>query len=329
LFEVSDVHGLPALVSVLAGHSTIARAGRGAASVEYFWGIDVVSVRYYTDPVCPWSWGMEPSIRKLIVEFGDGLDWTFVMGGLARDLSKAATDRAGTSLEQVYGRQIREWLVAADRTGMPIDPLLWVESPIATSFPACMAVKAAAHQAADGGQAYLRRLREGLICERRKLDHVEALVEEARTVGLDVERFRIDLRSHGTTEALGADLEDTSRVGEAGRTPIDERQLSRTSAGAPLPALAFSGGGEERWVIGFAPYETVRDAALVAGAEQKRSEPLSVEEALRLFGRLAGREIEAICGLPLPRAGAELFRLAEQWKAKPIWRMTGYMWEPA
>ena len=53
-----------------------------------------------------------------------------------------------------------------------------------------MAVKAAAEQADDGGYRYLRRLREGLMCERRKLDHAEALVEEAARPGLDVERFR-------------------------------------------------------------------------------------------------------------------------------------------
>jgi putative protein-disulfide isomerase len=288
----------------------------------------MVSVRYYTDPLCPWSWGIEPSVRKLMVEFGGALGWTFVMGGLARDLSKTEIDRAEAGLEQVYGRLIREWLVAADRTGMPLDPLLWVESPITTSYPACMAVKAATDQAEDGGYGYLRRLREGLICERRKLDHVEALVEEARKAGLEVERFRIDLRSHGTTEAFGADLEDPARHGDAEATP-DERYLSRTSSGAPIPALAFSGDGGERWVIGFQPYEAFRDAALAAGAEPQRTTPLTVEEALSRFGRVAGTEVEVLCELPPPRAGAELFRLAEQWKARSTWRMTGYMWELA
>jgi protein-disulfide isomerase-like protein with CxxC motif len=288
----------------------------------------MVSVRYYTDPVCPWSWGIEPSVRKLMVEFGDALGWTFVMGGLARDLSKEGIDRAEGGLEQVYGRLIREWLIAADRTGMPFDPLLWVESPITTSYPACMAVKAATDQATDNGYRYLRRLREGLICERRKLDHVEALVEEGRKAGLDVGRFRIDLRSHGTTEAFGSDLEDPARLGDAGAQP-DERFLSRTSSGAPIPALAFSGEGGRRWVIGFQPYEAFRDAALAAGAEPQRATPMTVEEALARFDRVSGREVEALCELPPPRVGAELFRLAEQWKARPVWRMTGYMWEAA
>jgi predicted DsbA family dithiol-disulfide isomerase len=287
----------------------------------------MVSVRYYTDPVCPWSWGIEPSIRKLMVEFADALGWTFVMSGLARDLSRDGTDRAGADLDQVYGRQVREWLIAADRTGMPFDPLLWVESPITTSYPACMAVKAAGDQARDGGYRYLRGLREGLICERRKLDHSEALVEAARKVGLDVERFRIDLRSHGTTEAFASDLEDPALVAAAAGPEADRGEVSRTSAGLPIPALAFSGAGGERWLFGFHPYEAFRAAALAAGAEPQRTSPLTVEEALGSFDRLAAKEVELLCDLPPPRAAAELFRLAEQWKARAEWRMTGYIWE--
>jgi protein-disulfide isomerase-like protein with CxxC motif len=45
----------------------------------------VVPVHYFTDPACPISWGNEPIVRKLAVEFGGSLDWKLVMGGLGRD----------------------------------------------------------------------------------------------------------------------------------------------------------------------------------------------------------------------------------------------------
>src|SRR4051812_49440573 len=47
-----------------------------------------VKVRFFTDPVCPWSWAAEPAVRRLMVEFGDSLSWTYVMGGFARDFAK-------------------------------------------------------------------------------------------------------------------------------------------------------------------------------------------------------------------------------------------------
>jgi Thioredoxin len=184
-----------------------------------------------------------------------------------------------------------------------------------------------------GPYRYLRRLREGLICERRKLDQVEALVAEGRAVGLDVERLRIDLRSHGTTEAFAEDLERTKALAaaaiEEGFVATGASRASRGADGAPLPSITFRGeGGDEHTVHGFHPYPAYRDRAVAAGARPGGQVP-SVEELVSRFGRVTTGEVEAVCELPGPRAGAELFRLAEQWRLRPLWRMTGYLWEPA
>ena len=46
-------------------------------------------ISYFTDPSCAWSWNTEPKLRRLMVEFGESLSWTYVMGGLARDYTTA------------------------------------------------------------------------------------------------------------------------------------------------------------------------------------------------------------------------------------------------
>ena len=51
--------------------------------------------------------------------------------------------------------------------------------------------------------------------------------------------------------------------------------------------------------------------------------------ALGAFGRMAGVEVEAVCDLPGPRAHAELWRLAAEWRVKPVRVLTGMLWEPA
>ena len=176
-----------------------------------------------------------------------------------------------------------------------------------------MAVKAAQELAADGGYVYLRRLREAILCERRKLDGTEALVEEARAVGLDVERFRLSLRSHAIVEAFGADLEATEALGAEAGDP--EGRSSEGRGGTPLPTAVFEGAGARRLVSGAAPYEAYRDAALACGAEPGEAR-LRVDQALARFGRLTTREVEVLCELPGPRAGAELWGLAEAWKVR-------------
>jgi putative protein-disulfide isomerase len=274
---------------------------------------------YYTDPACPWSWALEPTVRKLMVEFGGGLDWTFVMGGLGRSLAREPAARAGL---------IEHWLRVSEETQAPLDPLLWVDGPIESTYPACMAVKAAAELADDHGYRYLRRLRESLMCERRKLDQIEALVEESRPAGLDVEQFRLNLRSHAITEAFGADLERTEALGRR-YEPLPPR-ASRGAGGGALPTLVFKGDdGKERDVAGYQPYEPFRTAALETGATPTGAGPLGVEEALARFGRVTTSEVELLCELPGPRAPAELFRLAEQWKLRPQRRLTGYLWVTA
>lgn len=261
-----------------------------------------VNVRYYTDPGCIWSWSAEPAVRRLMTEFGDGLSLTFVMGGLWRETG------------DVRG-YVEEWTQAAAQTGMPNDPGLWLDSPICSSYPGCMAVTAAAEQAGDGGCRYLRALREGLVCLRRKLDTTEALVEEARGAGLDVERFRIDLASNAIVEGFAAQLEET----RAAPAPEGCERI-------PFPTLRF---GDDGWVVGPQPYGAYQAAARAAGAAPAGSEPPSVLDALKRFGRMAAPEVEAVCDLPAPHAHAELWGLVADWKAKPLPVLGTYLFEAA
>jgi predicted DsbA family dithiol-disulfide isomerase len=262
-----------------------------------------VRVHYFTDPACSASWAAEPLVRKLMVEFGSDLSFHPVMGGLARDYEKGH--------DKDYGALLLLWLDRAADTAMPIDARLWAENPIGSTYPACMAVKAAAEQGHEAELRCLRTLREGLLCFRRKLDTTEALVEEARRAGLDVARFRIGLGSHAIVEAFGADLDRTRAM------PGD---------GVELPTARF---GDEGWVSGLQPYEAWREAALAAGAEPSGEPVPDPQGALRRFGRMAALEVAAVCDLPGPRAEAELWRLAAEWKVKATRVLTGHLFELA
>jgi 2-hydroxychromene-2-carboxylate isomerase len=231
-----------------------------------------------------------------MMEFGDDLSITYVMGGLARELAPPHETR------------ILEWLGHSDRSGMPVDPRLWSEGPIRSTYPACMAVKAAAEQGLEEAARYLRALREGLMCFRRKLDAPEALVEEARSVGLDAARFRLDLASNAIVEAFASDLERT-RALDPGRFTLP----------------CFEVGSE--LLFGPQSHERLREAALAAGAPTPAGRAPEALAALGRFGRMAGVEVEAVCDLPGPRANAELWRLAADWRVKPVRVLTGMLWE--
>jgi putative protein-disulfide isomerase len=263
-----------------------------------------VQATLFTDPACPWSWASEPALRRLEVELGDTVGVRFVMAGLAREI----TDPVAWA---------RDWLDAAAASAMPVDARLWLQAPPRSTYPASLAVKAAAEQGLDG--AYLRRAREGFAYERRALDRPEALVDLARTVpGLNVERFRIDLASNAIVEAFGADLDQARAAGG------DDSAL-------PLPTLRVTGPAGEHWVRGAAEVEAWVAAALAAGATPpmegaSRLDPLG---ALRRYGRLGTPEVAAVCALPGPTAPAELWRLAAAWQVRVHRQAAGEVWEPA
>jgi protein-disulfide isomerase-like protein with CxxC motif len=278
-----------------------------------------VRVTYITDPACAASWGVEPMVRRLMAEFGDQLRFRFVMGGLAREWGPGD-----------HPDMIVTWLDWADRSRMPFDPLIWRDAPLRSSYPASMAMKAAADQSPeDGGYAYLRALREGIFCFRRKLDTTDALVELAGQVGLDVKRFRLDLASSTAVESFGADLDiardvpDEARAGGAVVTTAGTERV-------PFPSIVFTGvEGAHHGVYGPAEYADYRAAAEAAGAVPIAGGKLDAVDALRRFGRMATREVEEVCGLRGPRAEGELWQLALDFEVKPTRVLTGWLWELA
>ena len=266
-----------------------------------------VHASYYTDPACPFSWAAEPAVRRLMVEFGDSISWRYIMAGM-REI--------GPPLDVVS-----HWLDAAGRSGMPVDPRLWLDGP-STSYPACLAVKAAAEQGDPG--PYLRRLREGFALRRQRQDHLDAFVEVARGIeGLDAERFRIDAASHAIVEAFGADL-------ERARGDVPQDQIAEGDTRVRLPTFEFRGeDGAVHGVYGPSGADELRAAAVAAGAEPSGPWPLTISAALKRFGSLATPEVAELCDLPGPRAPAELWRLAQEWRLAPEHSLTGPLWHAA
>lgn len=289
-----------------------------------------VQVRYYTDPACSWSWGGEPKLRRLMWEFGDELSFRWVMGGLARSYGDEYRDTASRidGRGSCFDGMMANWLDVAAETGMPFDPRGWRHDPLSSTYPACIAVEAASEQGPDLAYRYLRRLREGLMAEGRKLDHVEALVGEAGPAGLDVERFRIDVVSNAMTEAFAADLDEVRSVPDEARE-ADAVSETEGHERVSFPSVVFvSEDGERHAVWGSAEYEEYRAAALAAGAQVARAELPGVIEAVEHFGRAATKEVEVVTGKPAPVVRAELWDAARDWRLKAVPVLGGEFWEP-
>jgi protein-disulfide isomerase-like protein with CxxC motif len=264
-------------------------------------------------------------------QFGGELRFVWVMGGLARSYGADYRDDEGRigSGPGCFADLMAHWLDVSAETGMPCDPRIWTQNPISSTYPACMAVKAAAEQGADAGYRYLRRLREGLMVERRKLDHADSLVGEAGPAGLDVERFRIDLSSNAITELFAADLDEVRDVPDEARAAGKVRHTEGKDRLAFPSAIFIGEDGERHGVWGWQPYDAYRDAAVAAGAVPANQGPLAPLDAVERFGSVTGKEAEVLADRPVPVVEAELWTLATEWQLRPVATLTGTLWERA
>jgi predicted DsbA family dithiol-disulfide isomerase len=279
-----------------------------------------VQLRFYTDPACLWSWAAEPALRRLMWEFEGELEFAWVMGGLARSYESA-------NLLDV----ISPWLEDADAGGMPCDPRLWTKSPLDSTYPACRAAKAASEQGAEAAYRYLRTLREGIMCELRKLDNPEALIDAADRAGIDRQRFEADQRSDASADAFDVDLEEVRDPPQEAR---DADAIHRSSKGRErisFPSALFVGDGARHGVWGSDSVDAAKmhAVALELGVRPVNEGPLEPFDAIDRFGTCATRELEILSGKPLPALETELWEAARDGKLKPVRALIGTLWEPA
>ncbi|MCB0876133.1 MAG: DsbA family protein [Solirubrobacterales bacterium] len=278
-----------------------------------------VEVRAVTDPACAWSWASEPKLRRLMWEFGDRLDWRWVMGGMVREVGPGQRARYG-----------RVWPNVAVESGMPFDPRLWAEGGIESSYPPCQAVVAASEQGARAGELMLRRIREGLMFGRRRLDRISELIALARELegeGIDPARFEVDLRSDEVLEDFADGLEEARRIPEQAIAE-DATGCTGPIERVTFPSLTFVGAdGTRRGVYGWQPYELYAEAAAAAGAGDPGPPAPDALAVIDRFGPAATREVEEVTRRPRPEVEAELWRLACEGVLEPVTAMTGNLWK--
>lgn len=248
-----------------------------------------VVVEYYTDPLCSWSWAFEAQWRRLRYECAGRLGWRYRMGGLIADWQSYEDPLNDISSPAQMGPQ---WFQVREISGMPLDDRIWQVDPPASSYPACLAVKAAERQGQAVAESYLRRLREAVMIERRNIAHRDILLtvaqetthESAKRSRLDLDRFCQDLGAPETAEAFRQDLRDAAYYG-IGRFPT---------------LILHRLDGRGLVLVGYRPYEALCTALehLVPGLSRRPTMPpqeLAVAY-VRHWRRVTVRELAEVLG---------------------------------
>lgn len=209
-----------------------------------------VEITYYTDPLCSWSWAFEPQWRRLRAECGAQVSYRYVMGGLIRDWSSFSDPLNSVERPVQMGPL---WIQTRVISGMPLNERIWVEDAPNSSYPACVAVKAATLLDQDLAERYLRRLREAVMLERCNIGNRAHLLAAAAEViddsgKLDAFTSALD---HDAVEAFRDDLK-VVRYHGVGRFPaLVLRRAGSSASGSATSSIIL---------VGYRPYEVLIEA---------------------------------------------------------------------
>lgn len=175
---------------------------------------DGIELIYYTDPLCCWSWAMEPQWQRFQQNLGPSLTVTYKMGGLLPSWSNYNDSVHSIRKPSQMGP---EWLHAKHVSGADIDDRIWITDPPASSFPACIAVKSAGVQDAKFEGLYLHLAWQAVMQNGRNISRTDTLLELARELAkthpsFDLAAFRSDLLTRGL-DAFKSDWQQAKFLG--------------------------------------------------------------------------------------------------------------------
>ncbi|PVY43706.1 DsbA family protein [Pontibacter virosus] len=242
-----------------------------------------VEIEYYTDPLCCWSWSLEPQWRRLRFEYSGKVKWRYRMGGLI------ANWESFNDPMNVVNRPLQMgplWMEAKYVSGMPIRDKIWYENPPASSFPACIAVKAAGLQSPVASEAYLRKVREAVMLQGQNIGGRDVLRQVGRSLAEaqpDVFNAEVFERDLGGEEARKAFEEDLRQVRLHGITRF------------PTLTIRREGGDHGVLLIGYRPYVALRTALYQVAPELEPVQHTTDEsEYRRYWGSITERELEEV-----------------------------------
>lgn len=207
---------------------------------------DRVVVTYYTDPLCCWSWALQPHWERFCDVYRDEIDCRYVMGGMIADWQTFADPLNSVSSPAQMGPV---WMHAAVVMQVPIDYHLWHTDPPASSYPACIAVKNAFLQSHEAGERYLQAVRRAVMAERQNIARPEVLMALAEQVAqpgdgvFSAQVFANPLQQRAARDAFRADLQQ-----------VAFHKIGR------FPTITFvKNGGTGLAVTGFRPFDRLKD----------------------------------------------------------------------
>lgn len=269
-----------------------------------------IEIYAFIDPTCPVCWALEPTIKKLVIEYGQYFKLRFLIGGGLNTLNRGDCKKDEQKIAQ---DRADRWEKISRRYGMPCDGDIWLENPLSSSYNTAIAVKAAELQGKQAGLRFLRKIREAFFLNKRNVSDEEVLLRCAKDTGLDVEEFQHDIHANGAVKAFRCDMKITSEM------EVDQ-----------LPTLVFLNANEEEAgikITGHYPYDAYEHVICeMLGRRPQTAEPPTIEEFLKKYSFVATKEIAVVYDLTCEEVERQMKKLLLRQQVQRVPVKNGTFW---
>ena len=170
--------------------------------------LDDSQLYYLHDPMCSWCWGFAPTWNKVKEALEDKVKVTYLLGGLALDNDEDMTLQTQNYVQSNW-RRIEEKI-----PGTKFNYDFWIKcKPRRSTYPACRAVISARIQNPDCETSMIRAIQKCYYLDAQNPSNEDVLVSLAIELGLDAEKFQLDLRSEKVNKMLLAEISLAKSLG--------------------------------------------------------------------------------------------------------------------
>jgi len=171
-----------------------------------------IAITVYTDPLCCWTWAMQPQWKKLLADLEGRMPVAlkYKMGGLLPSWQHF-NDSVNSIRKPV--QMGPEWMHARALSGVPINDRIWITDPPTSSYPACIAVKCVELLTPQLVSEFFQVLQEAVMAKNLNIAKMDVLLECASALQMqypafDPEKFKETLFGEEGKEAFRKDLQE-------------------------------------------------------------------------------------------------------------------------
>ena len=171
--------------------------------------------------MCSWCWAFKPTWDRVKEELLGQVKVNYLLGGLAPESNQPMPIETRKYVKGNWNR-IQEMI-----PGTRFNYDFWTScEPRRSTYPACRAVICAKQQHPDFENLMIYGIQKSYYLEAQNPSNDDVLINIAESLGLDTDKFRIDLKSSQINEIL-----------------LDEIKLTRSMDINSMPSLALKING--------------------------------------------------------------------------------------